>query len=180
MLSGCTDQTVKVRPDDIIGNWYFIDKDYSFDSYYHEAYIDSSNIHLNLGFSLWPSYHYKIERDTIFLVDQEMRPFMVVKKACEDTLIMELLPYQVEKTSRTLTYIRFDDTEKGIFDYDAKSYKNNLDSMDRVYNSDVYRRYEEYLIAIGKTTREQLESEKNDSSNYVIFDSTEITDENDD
>ena len=170
MLSGCLDQTDKVRPIDIMGNWYFIDKDYNVDSYYHEAYIDSSAIHLYLGFSLWPPYRYKIERDTIFLVNDTMRPFMVVKEVLEDTLIMELLPNQVEKTSRTLTYIRFDDVEKGLFDYDPDLWKNNLDSMDRVYNSDVYRRFEEYLIANGETTREQLESIKKDSNNYDIID----------
>ncbi len=50
--------------------------------------------------------------------------------------------------------------------------KLSLQNSDSIYNqyvSDKWRRFEEYLITVGETTREQLDAEKADSSNYITI-----------
>ena len=170
-LASCLNTDQSTPEIAITGNWFFIDKELDSMFFYNEVYIDSTNLHYSLGNTgLIPSFEYRIINDTIFLTSQSdiIRPFIIIKGIKPDTLTMEMIPYQIERSNKILTYVRLNSGEKGVLDYDKKMWQNS-DSLYNQYASDNWRRFEEYLIAIGETTREQLDLEKADSSNYIII-----------
>ena len=101
---------------------------------------------------------------------------MILKKGNTDTLTIEMISNQPEKVNKILQFVKLNDNEKGVLDYDNEEWRNN-DSLQNQYEADRWRRFEEYLIAIGETTREELDLEKADSSHYITLPVPPVIDE---
>lgn len=170
-IVGCSVTEPSTRKFDITGNWFFIDKELDSMFFYNEVYIDSITLHYSLGHTgLIPALEFRVISDTIYVNSgpKTIRPFTIIKGIKPDTLTLEMISHKAGKSNKTLTFVRLSSGEKGVLDYDKEMWQNS-DSLYSQYTADKWRRFEEYLIAIGEATREQLDLEKADSSNYIAI-----------
>lgn len=105
--------------DQIIGDWYFIDKEADSLLFYHEAYIDSASIQYLLGYHGFISFEYLIANDTIYYFrdhNDKDKGFLLISTT-GDTLTIK--QFEIENNrSRIIDFVRLPENAKTPKDYD--------------------------------------------------------------
>ena len=168
----CRETTEQIQPSQIVGSWFFIDKELDEVRHYNEVRIDSSEIHFHLGNGFTPTFEYEIRQDTLHFTSlAESWPVWVFKEIKTDTLIVEYLE-RLDNSKRTLIVVRLAKDEKAALDYNPEEW-DNPNSFGEFRANAYERRYDEYLIKTGQATWEDIRKWRNDTTNAVVIPITE-------